>query len=55
MGALLEQAFGLRFPPVRSLGPGTIAAGHWRKYAQVLSAEFSRLTPVAVRLGYPEV
>ncbi len=54
MGALLEQAFGMRFPPVRSLGPGTLEAGHWRKYAQVLSAEFSRLTPVAVRLGYPE-
>lgn len=55
MGALLEQAFGLRFPPVRSLGPGTIEAGHWRKYAKVLGAEFLYLTPVAVRLGYPEV
>lgn len=55
MGALLEQAFGLRFPPVRSLGPTTLAAGHWRKYAQVLAGEFAKLTPVAVRLGYPEV
>ena len=55
MGALLEQAFGLRFPPVRSLGPATINAGHWRKYAQVLAGEFAKLTPVAVRLGYPEV
>ncbi len=54
MGALLEQAFGLRFPPVRSLGQGTIDAGHWRKYAQVLASEFALLTPVAVRLGYPE-
>ena len=54
MGQLLGQAFGLRFPPVRSLGPATIEAGHWRKYAQVLSAEFARLTPVAVRLGYAE-
>ncbi len=54
MGALLEQAFGLRFPPVRSLGQGTISAGHWRHYAQVLAAEFALLTPVAVRLGYPE-
>ncbi|WP_312916436.1 tetratricopeptide repeat protein [Stenotrophomonas sp.] len=55
MGALMEQAFGLRFPPVRSLGPRTIEAGHWRRYAKVLSAEFLYLTPVAVRLGYPEV
>ncbi len=55
MGALLEQAFGLRFPPVRSLGPRTIDAGHWRKYSKALSAEFLYLTPVAVRLGYPEV
>jgi hypothetical protein len=54
MGALLEQAFGLRFPPVRSLGQGTIPAGHWRNYAQVLASEFAVLTPVAVRLGYPE-
>lgn len=55
MGALLEQTFGLRFPPVRSLGPTTIEAGHWRKYAHVLAAPFALLTPVAVRLGYPEV
>ena len=54
MGALLEQAFGLRFPAVRSLGPGTVPAGHWRNYAQVLASEFAVLTPVAVRLGYPE-
>jgi len=54
MGALLEQAFGVRFPPLRSLGPATIEAGHWRKYMQVLGAEFAQLTPVAVRLGYPE-
>ncbi|WP_296252743.1 tetratricopeptide repeat protein [uncultured Stenotrophomonas sp.] len=54
MGALLEQAFGLRFPPVRSLGPSTIDAGHWRHYAQALASEFAALTPVAVRLGYPE-
>jgi hypothetical protein len=54
MGELLEQAFGLRFPPVRSLGPATIPAGHWRRYAQVLAAEFAHLAPVAARLGYPQ-
>ena len=54
MGDLLEQAFGLRFPQVPSLGPATIEGGHWRRYAQVLAAEFAHLAPVAVRLGYPE-
>ena len=54
MTALLEQAFGLRFPPVRELGPGTIEAGHWRRFAQVLAAEFALLAPVAARLGYPQ-
>ena len=54
MGELLEQAFGLRFPAVRSLGPATIEAGHWRRYAQVLAAEFAHLAPVAARLGYPQ-
>ena len=28
-------------------------AGHWRKYAVQFSAEFARLAPAAVRLGYP--
>lgn len=55
MGALLEQAFGLRFPAVRTLGPTTIAPGHWRKYVDVLKPQIALLTPVAVRLGYPEV
>ena len=54
MAAMLEQVFGVRFPQVRSMGPSTISAGHWRKYAKVLSSEFAKLTPVAVRLGYPE-
>lgn len=54
MGALMEQAFGVRFPPVGSLGPTTIAPGHWRKYADVLKPQIALLTSVAVRLGYPE-
>jgi tetratricopeptide (TPR) repeat protein len=28
-------------------------AGHWRHYAAAFAGEFARLTPVAVRLGYP--
>ncbi|MCD9088560.1 tetratricopeptide repeat protein [Stenotrophomonas sp. SY1] len=55
MAALLERAFGMRFPTVRSLGPGTIEPGHWRRYTQALSAEFAQLAPVVARLGYPEV
>lgn len=38
--------------------PGTvkqgIASGHWRQLAQPLAEAFAVLTPVAVRLGYPE-
>ena len=55
MAELLQQAFGVRFGVVRSLGPTTVAAGHWRRYSEVLSSAFALLTPVAVRLGYPEV
>lgn len=54
MAALLEQAFGVRFQPVPSASPATIEAGHWRRFAQVLRAEFALLGPVAARLGYPE-
>lgn len=54
MAAVLQQAFGLRFPLLRNLGPATIEAGHWRRYAQALAPEFALLTPVATRLGYPE-
>jgi tetratricopeptide (TPR) repeat protein len=55
MAQLLEQAFGVRVAPLRTLGPTTIEGGHWRKYSEVLSSAFALLTPVAVRLGYPEV
>ena len=54
MAALLEQAFGVPFPPAPSPSPATIEAGHWRRFAQVLGAEFALLGPVASRLGYPE-
>ncbi len=36
------------------ISPATIEAGHWRRFAQVLGAEFALLGPVASRLGYPE-
>lgn len=38
-----EHAPGAGFPP-----------GHWRKYADLLAEPFAMLTPVAMRLGYPE-
>ena len=54
MAELMQHAFNLPFPQLRSLGPTTIEGGHWRKYADVLAPAFALLTPVAVRLGYPE-
>lgn len=53
LSALLERAFGARFPVVNPMPP-RLPAGHWRKYRDVLGAAFNNLTPVAVRLGYPE-
>ena len=32
----------------------TSEARHWRNYAQALAEPFALLTPIAVRLGYPE-
>lgn len=31
-----------------------LPAGHWRNYAEALAEPFAMLTPVAMRLGYPE-
>jgi hypothetical protein len=33
--------------------PMQFPAGQWRHYAGAFASEFARLTPVAVRLGYP--
>lgn len=41
-------------PAPPSLGPAYLPSGHWRKYADVLVEPFARLSPVAVRLGYPQ-
>ena len=40
--------------PERALGPQHFVPGHWRAFAEPLAAAFALLTPVAVRLGYPE-
>lgn len=54
MAALLSRLFGRTLPPAQQLGPPRFPAGHWRHYRQALSSAFAQLTPVAVRLGYPE-
>jgi tetratricopeptide (TPR) repeat protein len=52
--AALEQALGLE-QPLAAVGNGALrfSPGHWRKYQPAFAAEFERLAPVAVRLGYP--
>ncbi len=34
--------------------PNQFPAGHWRHYREAFEEAFAMLTPVAVRLGYPE-
>ena len=46
-------ALGITLPPPPSVPP-RLPPGRWRAYADVLAAPFAALTPVAVRLGYPD-
>ena len=50
----LAEAMQLKWPAPASTGPLRFPAGHWREYAQELAEPFAMLTPVAMRLGYPE-
>lgn len=53
----LGEALGvtdLPAPPAALLGSDRFAPGHWRGYADVLAGPIAALTPVAVRLGYPQ-
>ncbi len=54
MAELLGRLFERPMPPAAQLGAPRLPAGHWRNYRDVMSAAFAQLTPVAVRLGYPE-
>lgn len=56
LAARVGEALGLEVAPAPAdvLGIGHFAPGHWRAYAEPLAAAFAALTPVAVRLGYPE-
>lgn len=52
--AAISEAMGVELPAPGSVGLARFPAGHWREYAQVLAEPFALLTPVAVRMGYPE-
>ncbi|MFY2763948.1 tetratricopeptide repeat protein [Arenimonas sp. MALMAid1274] len=51
---VIENTLGLPEPLPAVFGTGMrFPTGHWRQYADAFGAEFARLAPVAVRLGYP--
>jgi tetratricopeptide (TPR) repeat protein len=50
----LSRALGAQLTEPPSSGARRFPAGHWRHYADVLAGPFAALTPVAMRLGYPE-
>ncbi len=54
--AALSNALQSPLPPPAQgrVGPPRLPPGHWRQYRQALAAPFASLTPVALRLGYPE-
>jgi tetratricopeptide (TPR) repeat protein len=54
LAAAVGDALEITLQPLPSLGIRHFAPGHWRAYAQPLAEAFAALTPVAVRLGYPE-
>jgi len=56
ISAALGQALDTSMPPPPAAsGARRFAEGHWRDYAQALKQPFAALTPVAQRLGYPEI
>lgn len=56
MAGPVAKALGIELPPPpRELfGIRRFPAGHWRHYAGPLAEAFAVLSPVAVRLGYPQ-
>lgn len=53
----LSGILGLPLPAAaaqRELSTQHLPAGQWRRYADALAGPFAALTPVALRLGYPE-
>ncbi len=54
MAEHLGRLLGTRLPPAPTLGPPRMPSGEWRHYRELMAPAFALLTPVAVRLGYPE-
>lgn len=54
MALLLSEVMGVQLPVAPNIGPPRLPSGHWRNYREVMGAAIDLLTPVAVRLGYPE-
>lgn len=54
MAELLQRLFERPMPAAAQLGAPRFPPGHWRNYRDAMSAAFAQLTPIAVRLGYPE-
>lgn len=54
MAELLGRLFERPMPAAAQLGAPRFPPGHWRNYRDVMGAALAQLTPVAVRLGYPE-
>ena len=50
----IGQALEISLQPLPAVGIPHFAPGHWRAYAEPLADAFARLTPAAIRLGYPE-
>lgn len=53
---LVSRVLGIQLPdpPAGLFGSRRFEAGHWRTYAGQLQDAFAVLSPVAVRLGYPQ-
>lgn len=56
MARLVAGALDIQLPepPPALFGSRSFAAGHWREYAGPLGEAYALLSPVAVRLGYPQ-
>jgi hypothetical protein len=50
----VAAALGTELAVAEVHGPSRLPAGRWRAYRDALGDAFALLTPVAVRLGYPE-
>lgn len=56
LAGMLAHALEISLPAVAQgrFGPDRMAAGRWRDFVEPLGDAFALLTPVAVRLGYPQ-